>query len=178
MLESIKLKNGNTLEIYQDMSSESPREWDNVTKLVCFHKRYALGDCHDVDHDDYNSWNEMRESITNKNDLVVKLYLYDHSGITIATSPFHCKWDSGQVGFAIITEAQIKEEFDGDVDKAAKCLEAEVKTYDQYLRGETYGYILKDNEDNDLDSCWGFFGDDPEINGIFDAANIKIDDVA
>lgn len=31
--------------------------------------------------------------------VILPLYLYDHSGITISTVPFSCPWDSGQVGW-------------------------------------------------------------------------------
>jgi hypothetical protein len=37
------------------------------------------------------------------------LYLYDHSGITISTSPFSCGWDSGQVGFIYLTRQKCEE---------------------------------------------------------------------
>lgn len=36
--------NGYTVEIKQDEGYESPREWDNVGIMVCFHRRYDLGD--------------------------------------------------------------------------------------------------------------------------------------
>ena len=44
------------------------------------------------------------------------------------------------------------------VKKAEEVLEAEVESYDMYLRGECYGFRLyKDGEEED--SCWGFLGD-------------------
>lgn len=36
-------------------------------------------------------------------------------------------------------------------------LEAEIKEYDQYLRGEVYGYVIKGHGEEE--SCWGFIGD-------------------
>src|SRR6187402_3409459 len=36
-----------TLEIISDDDPMSPREWDNIGTMVCFHKRYTLGDKHD-----------------------------------------------------------------------------------------------------------------------------------
>jgi hypothetical protein len=41
-----------------------------------------------------------------------------------------------------------------------KCLRGEVETYDMYLTGQVYGFIVKDDEGEDLDSCWGYFGDE------------------
>ena len=35
---------GYTVEIHTDDDAESPREWDNLAKLFCFHGRYNLGD--------------------------------------------------------------------------------------------------------------------------------------
>lgn len=94
--------------------------------------------------------------------IILPLYLYDHSGITISTSPFSCPWDSGQVGYAVMTKQEIDDEFEGDREKAEAYLRSTVKTYDDYLTGRVYGYTIKpadDNEDADEidDSCWGYY---------------------
>lgn len=97
--------------------------------------------------------------------LVRPLHLYDHSGITMRASAFDCAWDSGQVGFQYMTHAKIKEEFGGktinktNTAKAIKLMDGELETYDDYLTGNVYGYIIKDSEDEELDACWGFIGD-------------------
>jgi hypothetical protein len=71
-------------------------------------------------------------------------------------------------------------------------MEGEVKTYDMYLRGEVYGYrlikttieqetcphcgevIREYEEETEEDSCWGFYGDCLEDNGILDnIGNLK-----
>lgn len=36
--------NGYKINIYQEEYSESPREWDNLGKMVCNHRQYTLGD--------------------------------------------------------------------------------------------------------------------------------------
>jgi hypothetical protein len=43
------------LRIEPDNDSESPREWDNLGTMVCFHNRYNLGDKHNHSAD---SWRE------------------------------------------------------------------------------------------------------------------------
>ena len=43
-------------------------------------------------------------------------------------------------------------------EKAENLLRAEVETYDQYLRGECYGFQLYEAGE-EIDSCWGFLGD-------------------
>lgn len=34
------------LRIVQDVDTESPREWDNLGTMICWHSRYNLGDDH------------------------------------------------------------------------------------------------------------------------------------
>jgi hypothetical protein len=151
---------GCTVEIHQDEDAENPREaFDNVGKMVCFHKRHALGDKTDFKSGDYSGWDGLRKAIEEREQVAVilPLYLYDHSGITISTKPFSCQWDSGQVGFIYATVAQVKDEWDGDVDAATKYLQGEVETYDLYLRGDVYGFVVR-VPNGEEESCWGFFG--------------------
>lgn len=178
------------LKIVYDDSPESPREWDNLSKMICFHKRYDLGDEHSYNSNDYSGWEEMEQDIIKNEDVAVilPLYLYDHSGITIKVGSFsgllpqgHAQFDSGQVGFVIVTKEAVKNEFGTkrvskkQIEKAEKILLAEVETYDQYLRGDVYGFSLFEVEKCDkcnkeeeklIDSCYGFFGNDFKTNGI------------
>ena len=242
--------------VQQDESPVSPREWDNIDSMVCWHSRYRLGDRHDhKEPEDF--WREMvrlnvpaeeiakaacngelysiriapnpdddnavdvyehyalrtilgnsepsevleyegvsRDSITDyilddltiehcqhllKNDMVwLPLYLYDHSGITMSTGSFGDPWDSGQVGWIVVT----KEKFLAETgyteadwpQRAVEMMQGSVKTYDQYLTGEVYGYTVYENtgtpeasvwEETEY-SCWGFYGDDIIENGIVD----------
>jgi len=44
-------------------------------------------------------------------------------------------------------------------EKAQALIEAEVATYDSYLRGDCWGFAIEDQNGETLDSCWGFLGD-------------------
>lgn len=156
-------------EIHYDEMGFSPREDDNLGIMACFHRRYDLGDEVDIDHNDFNSWDEMEDWIIRNKDVgvILPLYLYDHSGITISTGSFGCPWDSGQIGFIYATKEQIRKEFNCKLvtkkirEKVEKILLGEVETYDLYVRGEVYGYKVFDKESNEeVDSCWGYLGYD------------------
>ena len=184
LLESFKLSDTKEFKIFYDETPENPRSWDNISTMICFHRRYNLGDNHDYNSSDYDNWNELKKQIEKDHDIAVilPLYLYDHSGITISTSPFSCDWDSGQVGFIFITKDQIRSNWNIKrvtkkwIDRATEILESDVKTYDQYLTGDTYGFQVIEKticecghvEENELDSCWGFFGTDWKENGILE----------
>lgn len=164
-----KTVNTYTIKIYQDGDSMNPRqEWENFGKMICFHKRYKLGD---TDHKwDINSFQEFLEE-NEKNIICLSLYLYDHShsGITISCAPFNDYFDSGCVGVGVIyvTYDEIRKEFNKErVTKAIKekvinRLKAEVETYDRYLTGQVYGFVMEDSSGETIDSCWGYY-EDPE----------------
>jgi hypothetical protein len=166
-------KDNKRLVIYIDENPESPREWENRGIMVCWHRNYDLGDeqpkmkSNDwaislADLDDGTDMDKVWKVLHNKY-VILPLYLYDHSGITISTAPFHCPWDSGQVGW-IYCERGKEGKSDEDL---TKYLEGEVEIYDQYLRGDVYGFecftITKceccGHESEEFeDSCWGFYG--------------------
>lgn len=177
---NLKLTNMNTLKIIHDSSAESPREWDNFGTMICFHGRYDLGDKHNYNADDYSGWEEMEKAIRTdygKGAVILPLYLYDHSAVSISTSPFSCRWDSGQIGFIAVSKKDILENFGGKIvtqktkEKAIKLLDAEVKTYNYYVEGDVYGFEIVDEWDNQVDSCWGFYGLDFLTNGMLDYIN-------
>ena len=115
-----KKKDGTeTLEIYYDEFAESPREWDNASVMVCFHKRYGLGDKTDLTSDMFEGWEELEEFLRKEKgaEIIAPLYLYDHSWITIKIGSFngllpqgHAEFDSGQVGFIYMTKKKMEEE--------------------------------------------------------------------
>jgi hypothetical protein len=110
--------------------------------------------------DDYRE--RVAEAIADSGSIVLPLYLYDHSGITISCRSFPCPWDSGQVGAIYVTAEKVNAEY-GDTSKssvtrAIGCLESEVTEYDQYLTGQVYGYVITDDDGTEVDSCWGFYG--------------------
>lgn len=156
------IRGAKCLEIYADENPCNPRDNDNFGKMICFHKRYALGDKHEVKHSDFLRWTEMEEHLHKTYEIVLPLYLMDHSGLSISITPFGCPWDSGQVGFICASKEDIRKNFmikkvyPRHLIKALELLKAEVKTYDAYLRGDILGYKLFENG-NEIDSCWGFY---------------------
>lgn len=161
---------GIMVEIHHDDEPESPRDWENLGTMVCYHDRYRLGDKDNgfadvndrLNYVDVNVvWRYMRRYAA----VVLPLGLYDHSRISmyVSSGGHPCPWDSGDVGFIYVTRERVIKEW-GDlspesIDKAGRALRAEVETYDQYLTGNVWGYVVAPGTD-DEDSCWGFFGAD------------------
>jgi hypothetical protein len=167
------------LTIFREDRPENPREWsDEMGTMACSHSRYNLGDysasIDDVPHDDDTA-------------VVLPLYLYDHSGITMSTKPFSCPWDSGQVGYIYTTMDNAKKWLGNDVsvERIIEVLKGEVETYDTYLCGDIYGYHIEEGTNCDccgniewesIDSCGMFFGNDHKASGLVDAIKDDIDE--
>ena len=210
-----------TLSIFSEDCPEDPRDWTNLCTMVCWHGRYALGDRHEFVNpseflihlyeeltgknweDDYNTmdWQEIYGAIKETNLVLIKeVNMYEHGGITVSTSsgyPYNDRWDAGIVGFIYVTKKRVFEECSGIteenwLERADHCLESEMETYDQYVRGDVYGYKLtkkaiskttcphcgetiSENEvEEDVDGCWGYYGDCLEDNGILnDLSDLK-----
>ena len=150
---------GYEIEIEPDLEPDDPRNWDNLGQMVCWHNRYDLGDSNPYSVEEFEEWWGEQTGVR------LPLYLYDHSGITMKTGPFHCPWDSGQVGWVYVTRESILKEYGSKYltrklrDKARRILESEVEVYDQYLRGDVYGYTITEmDSDGTVDSCGGFYG--------------------
>jgi len=183
-------RNGKRAEIFYDEFPENPRRiYDNLGTMVCEHKRYDLGD-HKItlDPHSFESWNEIEDYLKSeyKAKIILPLYLYDHSGITISTSPFQCAWDSGQVGFIFIDQDTCVKEFGEDYsrEKIVNLLKGEVEEYDAYLRGEMYGYrilekarcphcneVLDNYDDDELEASYGYVG----LDNVREAVKYELD---
>ena len=128
---------------------------------------------------DEDATDDAIRCVVNKHYLILPVYLYDHSGLSMSTGSRSCRWDSGQVGYIYVSLAaaldsqSIKHDDlpdpalwemtfphrdkDGHVvsrtlrDKVTRYLEAEVRDYSSYLEGDIYGYRLFDTGDTFAD---------------------------
>ena len=163
------VKDGNAGNLKLEYN-KATREWDLNSYDNYFKKWYEVGSysaplekesAYICDGILENMSSKDLMALAERENLVLPLYLLDHSGITISTRDFRDRWDSGQVGWSYASKADIIKEY-GDASpesmgRAKKLLNAEVETYDCYLRGECYGFQLFENG-IEKDSCWGFLG--------------------
>lgn len=166
------------LRIEQDDSPMSPREWDNLGTVAAYHRRYNLSDEGapvDVEGAQYIEHSDRYFSLP--------VYLYDHSGIAISTSSFvgrahHAEWDSGKLGIIYVSKDDVRKEYNVKritkkiEESVLRVLNGEIETYNQYLMGDIWGFVVEKEEiytadDGDtitewehVDSCWGFYGEE------------------
>jgi hypothetical protein len=177
-----KLANGHTVELEIEESPYNPREDDNMTVIVSFHRRYSLNDKHDYKQTDYNNWGELAKAIVRKEKpaIIKPLYMYEHSGITIKTSPYDCPWDSGQIGFVFITSAKARKEYNwkkitkNRVTFLDKMLETEIDIFRKYFENDIWYFNEYDENGNECNSCGNFYGNDINENGMVSYFSAKV----
>ena len=173
----INPKTGEKLVICYDMWAKNPRtaQGYNVGEFI-------VGDrCRYIDNEssiqlDLACRDDDIAVLDKSPDVIAYLpvYVYDHSGARMNTTGFSCPWDSGQVGWIVCTRESLRRiGFAGwkritkkRRETVLEWLRREVETYSAYMSGETYGFRVfeanpdGEDDDNGIDSCWGYYGDD------------------
>jgi hypothetical protein len=153
---------GFNIKIESDEDPCNPvKEYDMFGRLALSSRcRYDFG------HETFSDPEEFLADLKAQKAVILDVYMYEHSGITINTSGFSCRWDSGQVGFIYITREEIRKEFPGwkilnrkRLQQIEKMLRSTVEEVDNYLTGNVWGFIVEDKAGEQIESCWGFNGD-------------------
>ena len=163
-------------KIYYDPHAEDPCSEEDVSPFIFYfaHRRYKGGHKNAVSpwlNDDPHC-GEFIPGVVE----CLTVYGYDHGGLTISTTPFQYRWDSGIIGAIYITQESLKASgvtFDcpGDMRESMKKF---IEYYDQYMQGNCYVVAEFDELGNQVETICGFIGDDIEKNGILD--NFPVED--
>jgi hypothetical protein len=156
-----------TIHLCTDADAQNPRTgFDNVGKLVIL-SRGAFLSADELDdgrnYDNYSNWKALDSALRKayRGCELLPVYRFEHGDVSYSTTPYNDKWDSGRVGFILCTRKDMLKNWGYKVHsrvRARECLVAEVETYSQWANGEVYGYVIEDEDGNELDSCWGFYG--------------------
>ena len=158
-------------EIRQDVLAENPRESEcKIGHFSFAHRRYDLGDddCRFNTYD-YDGWDEVKEMLIQEHGayLLLEVSMIDHSDQRIYVGAPSCPWDSGQIGFAWMTKAEIIKLCGKlDEEKAAEILTAEVERYNNWRNGDVYEAEILDEDGEIIDSFGGFTSEEEAKNYV------------
>jgi len=159
-IETISYANGITCKFYHDEDCESPVIDDEAVKVVILHRRYG-NPASDVGGtpDEVLGWIKANR----KEWYVTNLFMYEHSGVVLRAgeaNPFGDPWDSGQVGIVAIKKSEFgKGKGERNSTRLQYCKDI-AEEYGMWMNGDTYEYVIEDEDGNVLDSCSGFIGFD------------------
>jgi len=172
------------IQVLPDEFCDSPRDWDNLWTWVTTPgegysdmeyrgtKEQNWRDRRCYRPEDFEDDDGKIDRQFQKENIVVPLYLYRHSGDVIsagrfaANDPCNCPWDSGCMGFAFVSKERLKKEYNMKritkkvLEKAMACLRGEVETMNDINMGYVYGIKVVNMRTEEEDSCWGFISSD------------------
>lgn len=144
---------GITIEIHQDEDAESPQSWgDDACFLVANHRQFYVPEPGEkrVTSDPEEILNRWKGT-----HWIFPLEAYIHGGVVLSFGregnfPDR-QFDVSQLGFIFASKKEWR--LSAKARKAAASL---IETWNQYLGGEVYGYVV--DPDGEDESCWGFYG--------------------
>jgi hypothetical protein len=169
---------GYTIKIVQDEHAESPDRWGNDDVFLVYDHRQF-----NVERKGFDP-TEIFEHITESKEFmyegyyVYPVYAYIHSGVALSLGkqeyPFSNtarNWDTSMKGFCLVRKEKDENHYlhEGEVGKGTKqwepneaqiVAEGIVETWNTYLSGEVYGYQIDDKDGEEVDACWGFYGEE------------------
>jgi hypothetical protein len=153
---------GYKIKVRQDEDYESPNDWGDEDLFLVYNHRQFTVKRDGFDPNDIYDYLELQSKINSLIGLdetqeelednlkgyfdyeseywVFPVEAYIHSGVSLSlfSGTKQCRWDSSVSGYILAS----KEEFE-DLETATNGAEGLIKTWNQYLSGDVWGYIIE-----------------------------------
>ena len=158
------------LKIFTDSDTPSPREDDNLGRIIFANRIKKLGDDHDlIDSQILANMQENPKGI-----LRCIVNKYEHGQISFSLSnkyPYDCRFDAGKCGYIEAKHSKIIDWFHDEgkpdepleklLDRAKDFFEGELRTLTAWTNGDVYYFALGSETFHgkplDEDSCGGYY---------------------
>lgn len=147
--------------VSEDFTDENAVDFEFV-KIAYKVERIGIED--EEDKEILKKWKKFK-----KENFILNLYKYEHGNVIFEcgnSNPFHCNWDSGQVGIIYCSYADLAKEFpeisiskekERLEEKAEKIFDDELKVFTADFNGEQYSISVLDEDLEVMDLCTGFY---------------------
>ena len=83
---------------------------EQFATFVLKHKRYSFPCDIEIDFSHFDSWDEIEGYLvkTYKPLAISRVFMMDHGGTYISLSAYNDSWDSGVIGFIMVTRENLK----------------------------------------------------------------------
>lgn len=153
------------LIIKHDQDTESPNTYENW-KLVSFNSRHtSYGDPYDylLPPDEYGEPVPANIGIRRKlkTGTAFILSYFEHGNCVwgLKGETHNCQWDTARIAGILFWEGKSKE-LPKSYEEREEWARSFLKEYTEWCNGNCYYFRIEDMEENILDSCGGFIGDD------------------
>lgn len=158
-----------------DFINDSPNDWGNDDCFLVYdHRDFCVERKYFDPADIYEAMRDKKALFDGY--FYFPVYAYIHSGVSLSLVRYfnvpqgHNEFDVSFRGFALVK----KEKGCYTREKAYESARSLLTTWNDYLSGNVWNFVVKDADDNIIDSCCGFYGN-PEESGCIDEAKSVID---
>ena len=149
-MHEIKINERITAVLEYDELCQGPEEFGMLGKIYYLNKsRYRLG----TTAVSSEKMDEISLKIKQGELIGLPVYAYVHSGVTLATTPFSCGFDSGLSGFIACSREDACTWYGGEMpaEMIYEILRSELEEFSKFLAGDVYVIkILVDGEEKDV----------------------------
>lgn len=178
--------NGLSIKIYQDEDGVSPNEWgDDNLFLVGYHRDFSVAGPMEKERGETGKGRPLvtreetaacfaasygqRPAWLMEKYHVFALEAYIHGGVVLALASEgnfpDRQWDVSLLGAVFVAKSEWKTRA-----KARAAALDLIKTWNDALSGNVYGFVVEDKKGMRVHSCWGFYGDYDGDGGALEAA--------
>jgi hypothetical protein len=80
------------------------------------------------------------------------------------------QWDVSQLGFIFCDKKTWRTKAE-----ARETAQSYIETWNDYLSSNVYGYVIETKAGEEVESCWGFYGDYDAKDGVISEAKSVVD---
>ena len=162
---------GHKIEIYPDLSSDSPKDWGDDSAFLVHYHRDCWIENDLISQDNLRAWYQGEKIEQSRDFHIFAVSAYIHSGVVLSLESTFPQdsgygWDTSHVGAVLVSKKEAKTKA-----AARKIALGIVNVWNDNLSGNIYEYII----DGDGDSCGGFYGDYEKDSGALQAARESVD---
>jgi len=151
--------------LVRDEDPQNPDDMgdDSLMLLVNYHRDFWVVNDKIITKDQLASWYRGEKIEQAKTYWIFTLGMYSHSGIVLRLGSKDFVgdsggWDSSMIGAVLVSKKEWR--LSAKAEKAAECL---VQTWNNYLSGDVWGYVIdvfdaktKERIEAECESCWGY----------------------
>ena len=119
------------------------RDTDTLSKI------WAKSAIHrDEEYEGITDPDDFMDSLDPEDDIR-DLFMYQHGMVALSLSPYSDPWDSGQIGFLVVSKDNIAL-IGTPAERVEAVIEAEIQEFEQYLNGQVYVVNMHRKVDGDV----------------------------
>ena len=159
--------------LHYDQDAECPCDNDCQWKLVSFNHRH-------INYQDPDKYLEVRDGevvganigLRRKLEVgtafILSYFEHGEGAWSLKGEGTQCRWDTAQIAGVLLWEHPVNEMGSKTYEERAEDARKFLEVYNEWANGHCYGYSIEEEvtlpcghtETKDLDSCFGFIGDD------------------